>query len=57
MENSIYGDPRQSSTLTLFFSITKKVRLCITAELIWVLDAGSKLIWPALGSPDLSQEL
>ena len=27
MTNSIYGDPRQSSTLTLFFSITKRVHL------------------------------
>ena len=27
MPNCIYGDPRQSSTLTLFFSLTKKVRL------------------------------
>ena len=57
MENSIYGDPRQSSTLTLFFSTQKRFVGCITADLIWVLDAGSKLIWPALGSPDLSQEL
>ena len=28
----------------------KRFVWCITAELIWVLDAGSKLIWPAVGS-------